>query len=221
MPRLKVCGVTDAAFAVEAAKCGVDYLGLIFAESSPRRVTPEKARAIIAAVTDACQGASTPKGPPRFVGVFTARDLGAIAETAKAAGVAIVQLHGDYDADDVAALKAHGFEVWRLAPPDDADFAGEDAVLLDGRDGARRGGTGRLADWSHVAALKRLGRRVVLAGGISAANVAAASATGADILDANSALETAPGVKSTTLLRELVAGLVRHPTCVMRISLPS
>ncbi|MBR4616709.1 MAG: phosphoribosylanthranilate isomerase, partial [Kiritimatiellae bacterium] len=59
----------------------------------------------------------------------------------------IVQLHGDYGADDVAALKAHGFEVWRLAPPDDADFAGEDAVLLDGRKGAQRGGTGRLADW--------------------------------------------------------------------------
>ncbi|MBR4616710.1 MAG: hypothetical protein IKO55_13965 [Kiritimatiellae bacterium] len=72
-----------------------------------------------------------------------------------------------------------------------------------------------------MAPLKRLGRRVVLAGGISAANVAAAAATGSDILDANSALETSPGVKSTTLLRELVAGLVRHPTCVMRISLPS
>ena len=221
MPRLKVCGVTDAAFAVEAAKCGVAYLGFIFAEGSPRRVTPEKARAIIAVVTDACQGASSPKALPSFVGVFTARDIGAIAETAKAAGVAIVQLHGDYGADDVAALKAHGFEVWRLAPPNDADFAGEDAVLLDGRDGARRGGTGRLADWSRVASLQRLGRRVVLAGGISAANVAAAAATGADILDANSALETAPGVKSTTRHRELVAGLVRHPTCVMRISLPS
>ncbi len=207
MPRLKVCGVTDAAFAVEAAKCGVDYLGLIFAEGSPRRVTTEKARAIIAAVTDACQGASSPKGPPRFVGVFTSRDTGAIAETAKAAGVAIVQIHGDYGADDVAALKTLGYEVWRLAPPDDADFAGEDAVLLDGRDGARRGGTVRLADWSCVASLQRAGRRIVLAGGISAANVAAAAATGADILDVNSALETSPGIKSQKLLRELVANM--------------
>ena len=221
MPRLKVCGVTDAAFAVEAAKCGVDYLGLIFAEGSPRRITPEKARAIIAAVTDACQGASFPKALTNFVGVFTVRDIGAIAETAKAAGVSIVQLHGDYGAAEVAALKTLGYEVWRLAPPNDADFAGEDAVLLDGRKGAQRGGTGRLADWSRVAALKRLGRRVVLAGGISAANVAAASATGADILDVNSTLETSPGVKSTALLKELVADLARHSICFMRISLPS
>ena len=207
MPRLKVCGVTDAVFAVEAAKCGVDYLGFIFAEGSPRRVTPEKARAIIAAVTDACHGASSPKGPPRFVGVFTARDIGAIAETAKAAGVAIVQLHGDYGAAAVAALKTLGYEVWRLAPPDDADFAGEDAVLLDGRDGARRGGTGRLADWSRVASLQRAGRRVVLAGEISAANVEAAAATRADVLDVNSAVETSPGIKSQELLRELVANM--------------
>ncbi len=221
MPLLKICGINDAAFAVEAAKCGANYLGFIFAAGSPRRVTPEKARAIISAVTDACQGASFPKALPRFVGVFTSRDIGAIAGTAKAAGVDIVQLHGDYGAAEVAALKAFGYEVWRLAPSFDGDFAGEDAVLLDGRDGARRGGTGRLADWSRVAALKRLGRRVVLAGGISAANVAAAAATGADILDANSALETSPGVKSTALLKELVANLARHSICVMRISLPS
>ena len=207
MPRLKVCGVTDAAFAVEAAKCGVDYLGFIFAEGSPRRITPEKARAIIAAVRAALRGGGTAATPPRFAGVFTSRDIGAIADTAKAAGVDTVQLHGDYGAAEVAALKTLGYEVWRLAPPFDGDFAGEDAVLLDGRNGARRGGTGRLADWSRVASLQRAGRRVVLAGGISAANIAAAAATGADILDVNSTLETAPGVKSPILLRELVTAL--------------
>ena len=47
MPRIKVCGVTDAAFAVAAARRDVDYLGLIFAEGSPRQVTPEKAHEMI------------------------------------------------------------------------------------------------------------------------------------------------------------------------------
>ena len=210
MPLLKICGINDAAFAVESAKCGANYLGFVFAEGSPRRVTPDKARAIIAAVDAALRSGETATALPRFVGVFTSRDIGAIAETAKAAGVAIVQLHGDYGADDVAALKTLGYEVWRLAPPFDGDFAGEDAVLLDGRKGTQRGGTGRLADWSRVASLKRLGRRVVLAGGISAANIAAAAATGADILDVNSALETSPGVKSTALLKELIAALCVH-----------
>ena len=115
-----------------------------------------------------------------------------------------MQLHGDYGATYVAALKDVGFEVWRLAPSDNGDFAGEDAVLLDGRDGDRRGGTGRLADWSRVAALQSAGRRVVLAGGISTANLKAAMATGADILDVNSSLETAPGVKSVARLEEFM-----------------
>ena len=50
--KLKVCGVNDAAFAVEAARLGADYLGFIFAPSSPRAVTPEAARRIVRAVRD-------------------------------------------------------------------------------------------------------------------------------------------------------------------------
>ena len=79
-----------------------------------------------------------------------------------------------------------------------------DAVLLDGSDGKRSGGTGKRADWSLVLALKRAGRRVVLAGGISSANIADAMATGADVIDINSSIETAPGTKSTALLDELL-----------------
>ena len=39
-PALKICGVNDGAFAVEAARCGADFLGFIFAEASPRRGVP-------------------------------------------------------------------------------------------------------------------------------------------------------------------------------------
>ena len=75
MPRLKVCGIADAAFAVEAARCGVDYLGLIFAEGSPRRVTEVRAREIVGAVRQA--GFS-----PRFVGVFVKHPVAEIADHA-------------------------------------------------------------------------------------------------------------------------------------------
>ncbi len=197
MPRLKICGITDAAFAVEAARRGVDYLGLIFAAKSPRRVTVEQARQIVAAVA----------GGPRFVGVFVEQDTAEILKISKAVPIDVIQLHRNAFAEEIATLKAEGFEVWRLAGPDGDgdDFAGEDALLLDGRDGTRSGGTGRRADWSRVAELKRAGRRVVLAGGLSAANIADAAATGADILDVNSALETSPGRKSIPRLDELLA----------------
>ena len=65
-PRLKVCGVTDPAFAVEAARRGVSYLGLIFAAKSPRRVSVERAREIAGALT--AEGSK-----PSFVGVFVER----------------------------------------------------------------------------------------------------------------------------------------------------
>ena len=201
MPRLKVCGITDAEFAAGAAKRGVDYLGFIFAEGSPRRVTPEQARSLAETAASA-----SPSRPPRFVGVFTTHRADEIAAIADSVGLDVVQLHGDYSDADVVALKASGREVWRLYSGEGGP-AVEDAVLIDGRNGTSRGGTGRLADWSLVATIRRDGRRVVLAGGISAANVAAAAATGADVIDVNSAIETAPGKKSLGLLDEVLSAL--------------
>ena len=191
MPGLKICGVTNAAFALEAVRRGADCIGFVFVEGSPRCVSAETAREIVSAVKGA-----------RFVGVFSGQGVLKILAIAELVGLDIVQLHGGYSADDVAALKSRGYEVWRLDSGD--GFAGEDATLVDGRDGKRRGGTGHLADWSRVAELKREGRRVVLAGGISAANISAAAATGADVIDVNSSLETSPGEKSVERLEQLV-----------------
>ena len=198
MPRLKVCGINDAAFAIEAAQRGIDYLGLIFADGSPRRVTVEQAVEIVSAVRE--RGLA-----PRFVGVFVDHSVKEMLSIAAAVRLDTIQLHGDYGAEDVAALKSAGCEVWILhqAESDAEEIA--DAVLLDGRCGEKRGGTGMRADWSLVAPLKHAGRRVVLAGGISAENFAAAIATGADVIDINSSIETSPGNKSVELLDELMS----------------
>jgi indole-3-glycerol phosphate synthase/phosphoribosylanthranilate isomerase len=136
------------------------------------------------------------------VGVFVDHSADEIAGIAAFVGLDVVQLHGDYDDDAVVATKARGYEVWRLynaARGYDAKAA--DAILLDGR----RGNESRRADWSLVEPLRRDGCRVVLAGGISTANIAAAIATGADVIDVNSSIEVAPGKKSLALLDELLA----------------
>ena len=193
-PKVKVCGVTDPDFAAEAARCGVDYLGVIFAAKSPRKVDGAKARQI----ADAARAARS-ESPPRVVGVFTDGSAADIVETATTASLDVIQLHGEFGDDVVSALKAAGYEVWRLY-----GSGVEDAVLLDGRDGGKTGGTGRIADWALVGELKKKGLRVVLAGGLSAENCAAAAETGADVLDFNSSLETSPGVKSLRKLDELL-----------------
>ena len=197
--------MTDPDFAAEAARRGVDYLGVIFAAKSPRKVDGAKARQIAAAAR-----AARPGSPPRVVGVFTDGSAAEIAEIVAAASLDVVQLHGEFGNEVVSALKGSGCEVWRLYGfgGRSSPISTEDAVLLDGRDGGKTGGTGRLADWALVVELKKKGVRVVLAGGLSAENCAAAAETGADILDFNSSLETSPGVKSLRKLDELLGLLL-------------
>ena len=175
--KLKVCGVSDAAFAVAAEARGVDYLGFIFAEGSPRRVTPDEA----AAITSRLSGAA------RRVGVFVRETPEEIVRVMRDARLDVVQLHRRASAADVDALHAAGYEVWTLA-----GGAPGDAVLFDSSHG------------DGETAFRRGPWRTVLAGGVSAANVAAALSLRPDVIDVSGSLETAPGRKDVALLDEFL-----------------
>ena len=202
---LKICGISDSAFACAAAGAGADYLGFVFAAESPRRVSPADAARIAASARAAAR--PRPSGPPRIVGVFTLRPAADVLRVAGDVGLDVVQLHGRFPAEDVSAVKARGYETWLLDDGGDPAATVADGILVDGSKGGRLGGTGERADWSRVAAVRAAGKRAILAGGLSAANIAAAAATGADVLDVNSSLETSPGVKSAGRLLALVEAL--------------
>lgn len=194
---LKICGIADPVFACVAAEGGVDYLGFIFASKSPRCVTPERAAEIVSAVRGG-------RPIPRMVGVFTLRPVADVLRVADEVGFDVVQLHGRYVPEDVAAVKASGREVWLLDDGGDPVATVADGILVDGVKGDRLGGTGERSDWSRVPAIQSAGKKVILAGGLSAENIADACATGADVLDVNSSLEISPGVKSLDLLATLL-----------------
>ena len=189
---LKICGMTDSAFACAAAKGGVDYLGFIFSSKSPRCVTPERAAEIIAAVRKVAS--------PRMVGVFTLRPVADVLRVANEVGFDVVQLHGRFTPEDVAAVKAGGREVWLLDDGGDPCATAADGILIDGVKGNLVGGTGERSDWSRVSVVQAAGKKAILAGGLSVENIADAYATDAEVLDVNSSLETSPGVKSLDLL---------------------
>ena len=193
---LKICGITDLAFACAAAEGGVDYLGFIFAGGSPRGIEPARAAEIIAAVRRAAS--------PKMVGVFTLRPVADVLRVADEVGFDVVQLHGKFSPEDVAAVKASGREAWLLDDGGDPGATAADGILIDGVKGNLVGGTGERSDWSRVSVVQAAGKKAILAGGLSAANIADACATGADVLDVNSSLETTPGVKSAELLAELL-----------------
>ena len=196
---LKICGITDPAFACAAAEGGVDYLGFIFSSKSPRGIELARAAEIVAAV----RGVAS----PRMVGVFTLRPVADVLRVADEVGFDVVQLHGRFSAEDVAAVKASGREVWLLDNGGDPCATVADGVLIDGVKGNQLGGTGERSDWSRVSVAQAAGKKAILAGGLSAENIANAYATGADVLDVNSSLETTPGVKSVDRLAKLLAQL--------------
>lgn len=178
--KLKVCGVSDAAFAVAAEAAGVDYLGFIFHPKSPRNVTVDQARSIVSALA----------GRARRVGVFVSQTADEIAALCRAAGLQVVQLHRRASESDVAALRAEGFEVWTLA-----GGAVGDALLFDSSHG------------DGETAFRKGAYKAILAGRIGVGNLAGALALEPDILDVNSTLETAPGVKSVERLRTFLSAL--------------
>ena len=178
MVKVKICGVNDAGFAREAERLGADYIGVIFAEGSPRRVTLQGAREIV----------STLEGRARAVGVFVETPADEIAATARAAGIGVVQLHRRASPEDVAALRAQGFEVWALA-----GGAAADALLFDSSHG------------DGETLLRRGPWKTVLAGGIGVDNLSDAVRAGPDVVDASGSLETAPGVKSVRRLEDFMA----------------
>lgn len=213
MAEVKFCGLTRGEDAREAARIGAIFLGVIFA-GGPRAITAEVARDVL---RDAPHSA-------RRVGVFGAASPADIAGTAMLAGLDIVQLHADPDAEAVRDVRrVVGRPVWAalrirgtvLPESASALFAAADAVVLDARADHALGGTGVTLPWGELAARLaplRGHARLVLAGGLTAANVAeAVAALAPDVVDVSSGVESAPGIKDHQLMRAFIGAARSKP----------
>jgi phosphoribosylanthranilate isomerase len=201
--RVKICGLTQAEDAALAVELGADAVGFIFWPKSPRVTTIANVRAI---------GRALPGFVTR-VGVFVNAPPDEVAATAAEAGLDAVQLHGDEDVAQYAGISARLIK--GLPLDDDAtvqrviDLPAEVTPLVDAADRDRRGGTGRLADWSRAARVASQ-RPIVLAGGLSADNVAdAIRQVRPWAIDVSSGVEDAPGVKNAARMRQLFDVLAR------------
>lgn len=182
---VKICGITNVEDALAAVEAGADALGLNFWPGSPRYVTPERARQILSVVP----------GGVLKVGVL-------VEETAApVAGLDVLQWHGE-------GRRFPAGRWWRAVAAGEAiretieTCPDAEAFLVDTPAGQARGGTGRTFDWSLAAGLEV---KVILAGGLSPENVAAAlTAARPWGVDACSRLERAPGVKDHARMRAFV-----------------
>lgn len=217
--QLKICGLAREADVAEAEALGASHVGVVLAPG-PRQQTLARAAELLGAARSA-----------RRVAVFGRTSPADVAAAAAALPCDVVQLHGDPTASDIAAVRElFGGEVWGVLRIAGADFPGTaaalvdvaDAVVLDARPaagGGSLGGSGTSFDWAAAAARLdsprgrlRGGARLVVAGGLTAENVAEAiRLLRPDVVDVSSGVERAPGEKDATLMRRFAAaaGAVR------------
>lgn len=168
--KIKICGLRELGHAMLAAELGADLLGFVFAES-PRRITPDQARQIIAELPASVQK----------VGVFVNSGLETINKIISYCGLDFAQLHGEETPEYCSAVQASVIKAWRVKDGQSLvqmeDY--RDCVemfLLDTYVKGAVGGTGQAFDWSLAREAAGYGK-IILAGGLTSENVASAIET--------------------------------------------
>jgi phosphoribosylanthranilate isomerase len=205
MPRIRVkfCGITRLQDALEAARLGADAIGLVFHEASPRAVTIEQARSIAAAL------------PPFVAKVALFVDAGRARIEAVLATVPIdlLQFHGSEPPDACVGYDRPYLKAVRMAAGVDLReqaerYRGAVALLADTHVVGVPGGTGVTFDWSLIPA--DVGKPVVLAGGLTPDNVAAAIKTVQPYaVDVSGGIELAKGIKDPARMRAFMNEVLR------------
>lgn len=200
MTLIKICGITNLDDALASVAAGADALGFNFYKLSPRYITPQNAREIVEQLP----------APVLTVGVFVNEESPeSVRNIASEAGIKALQLHGDESPRYCQEL-ADRFVIKALAVSTNFDNQiihayQTEAIMLDTKDNALRGGTGRRFDWSIAKQVNQLGKKIFLAGGLSPDNISEAIETVRPYaVDACSALEEKPGIKNHERLRAFV-----------------
>jgi len=200
--RIKFCGMTRAEDALAAAALGVDAVGFVLTRKSRRFAGIERARQMRRAL------------PPfvTAVALFMDDDVSFVSEAVAAIAPDLLQFHGSEAAPDCVRygrpyLKAvamrDGLVDWRRLVDSHAQATG---FLFDGHAAGEQGGSGRSFDWSLLP--RDAGKPVVLAGGLTPENVAAAiRAVRPWAVDVSSGIEAEPGLKDIDRMRRFIAAV--------------
>lgn len=195
MTRVKICGITRVEDALAAARAGSDAIGLVFADKSPRRVTPEQAAALVQVL------------PPfvTSVALFVDPAPTLVEEVLERVRPDLLQFHGDESPAFCAGFGRPWIKALRVRPGLDllqsaALHAGSRGLLLDAYNPQAHGGTGESFDWDLIPS--DLPQPVVLAGGLEPGNVARAIRRVRPwAVDVSSGVELAKGIKDAARIR--------------------
>ncbi len=214
---VKICGITNPDQGRAIAQLGATAVGFICVQQSPRYVTPEQIRQIVAALPE---NQST-----KCVGVFVNADLETLQTVTSVAHLQVLQLHGNESPEFCQYVRAalpqvELIKAVRVRQPADLAIAESytrvvDALLLDAYHPTQFGGTGKTLDWQMLRQF-RPSCPWFLAGGLTPNNICEAlSLVRPDGIDLSSGVERSPGDKDLDkvahLFRELQPWLKPTP----------
>lgn len=198
--RVKICGITRVADALDAIALGADALGFVFYASSPRAVSAQTAQNIVAQL------------PPfvSTVGLFVDATPQEVQNVLAQVPLSLLQFHGDESAEYCQQFGVPWIKALRMEPDSDilakiAQYPNAQGILLDAWHPHLKGGTGQTFDWRHW---PHSDKALILAGGLTPENVTEAiHFTKPYAVDVSGGVEASKGIKEFTLLQAFMAGV--------------
>ncbi|KFE55730.1 phosphoribosylanthranilate isomerase [Pseudomonas syringae] len=199
--RSKICGITRIEDALAAVEAGADAIGFVFYPKSPRAVTVQQARAIIAAL------------PPFIstVGLFVNASRCELNEMLDAVPLDLLQFHGDETPEQCEGYHRPFIKALRVQAGDDIAascrlYSKASGILLDTFVSGVPGGTGETFDWALIP--DGLEKPIILAGGLTSANVAQAIAQVRPYaVDVSGGVEKSKGIKDHDKIRAFMSAV--------------
>ncbi len=197
MTRIKICGITNLEDALAAVESGADALGFVFAES-PRRISPENAARIIRSL------------PPFLtcVGIFVDESVETVRKIARECQLNVLQFHGNESPDYCRKFMIKIIKAFRVGDEHSLKSMHHyqvDAYLLDTYRQGTPGGTGQSFNWDLALRAKEFGPPVILAGGLTPANVVEAiGKVNPYGIDVSTGIEAEPGKKDHRMMKEFI-----------------
>ncbi|HET7521918.1 MAG TPA: phosphoribosylanthranilate isomerase [Bacillales bacterium] len=204
--QVKYCGSHSLEDLLCTTNSRADYIGIVFAKESRRRVNPDKAEGWLEK--------TRLKYGQKLVGLFVnapARDIQRIVEKLP---LDVIQCHGSESVEDVREIRdLTGLPVWKALHHDEQTLEAmrsyegtAGGYIIDCKVKGQWGGTGQSFDWSSVPGYMKEARRqgvaCFIAGGIDAGNVGELLRYHPDGIDVSSGIEK-NGQKSRETIRRL------------------
>ena len=196
--KIKICGFTQAQNAHDASLLGIDAVGLVFYDKSPRYVEIQRALEIVQAL------------PPFInrVGLFVNADSYFIDEVLCEVPLDTLQFHGDEPPQEcqqygLPFMKALRVNEQTNIPQLAQDYYQANGLLLDAYNSTTYGGTGESFDWSL--AKVELDLPIILAGGLNPETVGKAiQQVNPYAVDVSSGVESSKGIKDIQKIQQFI-----------------